>query len=992
MNEVSCRVFEVFKAPLEKKGVSLDDVVRGTGVTVHKLTSKKERIHWSEFCAIMANLRPHFTDEEYVDIGRSFMHSSSLKFAFVIARLAFSPIDIYRWSNKPRDGLGNQMFTCAIPSYRELSATDLVLEITLPEGYEVCWDFFVIVSGNNIELPRLFGLPPAQVELTRIPRGGRMEIKVPTWRVPFFKRIWRILTWPFTVRAAGRELKEAHEALIERFAQLEDARSKLDRQATQLRTAHKLNELAQRDLELGRTLDTLSLALVEEAGFAHAEIKLAGDQAPVQAGSPCSEPPVTRTLLARAGDRLGEVTVTPQAGSERVEREELLALVTPTIAMALENARYRHGLEELVQQRTTELRQARDELAGTVDQLREAQGVRQRFFGNISHEIRTPLTLIMLAVADIEARAGASLDERARARLSSVTDASRKLLRLVDELLLLAAGQENKLRLDPEPTDLGSLVDQLVSAWQPAAEAAGLQLAREVTRALVANVDPVAFERIVSNLVSNAIKYTPRGGAVTITLGIVDGELRLSVIDTGPGISEEFAKRLFGRFERAAGEDRRKAGTGIGLSLVKQLVEGHGGEVAALPRSAGGTEMRVILPTSLLLEGGVAAAKRLTVGVDPTTTIAGGTRLEPRGISGGTIVIAEDNSGLAKMLAEMLATKYTVIVGLDGEEALELVKQHRPQLLITDVDMPRMSGIELARHFRDVSQDKTAPIVILSAIGDLGTRVSGLEAGAIDYVTKPFDPKELMARVDAQFRMREMTARLHRAEQLSAMGILTSGLAHEIRNPANGIVNAIKPLTSLLPREVMKPDGGVAQLLDVMAGCAEQIAFLSRQLLSFKEGKLDLKLAKIPDLVQRAVALSHKALDGVEVRGKLELDSPVNCAPPLLTQVFANLIENAGHAAGRGGWVEIGGRLEGGTLTVEVTDSGPGVPVELRERVFEPFFTTKPPGLGTGLGLPLARAIVHRHGGVLEIRERAARPVFVVELPDQAYERVGTAS
>jgi signal transduction histidine kinase len=224
---------------------------------------------------------------------------------------------------------------------------------------------------------------------------------------------------------------------------------------------------------------------------------------------------------------------------------------------------------------------------------------------------------------------------------------------------------------------------------------------------------------------------------------------------------------------------------------------------------------------------------------------------------------------------------------------------------------------------------------------------------------------------------------LHRAEHLSALGILTSGLAHEIRNPANGIVNAIQPLTRLLPRELTNPEGAVGQLLDVMGSCAAQIGALSRQLLSFRDGgtQLDLQPAQIPELVQRAVALAHRALRGIEIRSDMRLDREVMCAPPLMIQALANLIENAAHAAGRGGWVQIGGHAEGGRITVEVGDSGPGVPLELRDRVFEPFFTTKPPGSGTGLGLPLARAIIHRHGGVLEIRERDRRPIFVLELP-----------
>ena len=326
MNEVSCRVFEIFLRPLQRKGVSLDRVVGNTTVSVEKLRDKKQRVHWSEFADIMRNLRQHFTDEEYLQLGRSFMHSPALRFAFVVARLAFSPIDLYRWSNKPGAGLGNQMFTCVVVSYQELSANDIVLELTLPDGYEVCWDFFVIVSGNNEELPRLFGLPPATVKLSRIPRGGRMEISVPSWRVPLVKQIWRVLTWPFTVRAAARELQEAHETLVERYDEIEDARAKLDRQATQLRTAHSVNDLVQRDLDLTRVLDTVAKALVEEAGFAWAQITLRptdtkdagsdpGATRVARFGAGEHDPPLERALEARGGEVIGDLWVAPKPGA-----------------------------------------------------------------------------------------------------------------------------------------------------------------------------------------------------------------------------------------------------------------------------------------------------------------------------------------------------------------------------------------------------------------------------------------------------------------------------------------------------------------------------------------------------------------------------------------------------------------------------------------------------------------------------------------------------
>jgi signal transduction histidine kinase len=353
----------------------------------------------------------------------------------------------------------------------------------------------------------------------------------------------------------------------------------------------------------------------------------------------------------------------------------------------------------------------------------------------------------------------------------------------------------------------------------------------------------------------------------------------------------------------------------------------------------------------------------------------------PPGLSAGTILLAEDEPRLAESIAQLLADEYTVIVALDGSAAIELVQKHQPQLLITDVDMPGMNGIELSRRFREITGDRLAPIVILSAVVDVRTRIAGLQAGAIDYVSKPFDPTELRARVFSQFRMRDLAMRLHRAEQLSSLGLLTAGLAHELRNPANGIVNALPPLIEMLPGELIGPETGPGQLLEVMKGCADHIAFLTRQLLGIRTNtELELRPVALSPLVERAIKLARGALDGVEVTTNLAIPAPVMCAPPLLLQVLTNLVENAGHAAGKGGWVRVEATVSGNRILIEVADSGPGVPVALRERVFEPFFTTKSPGTGTGLGLSLARSIVHRHGGVLEIREKGTRSVFVIEL------------
>jgi two-component system NtrC family sensor kinase len=265
---------------------------------------------------------------------------------------------------------------------------------------------------------------------------------------------------------------------------------------------------------------------------------------------------------------------------------------------------------------------------------------------------------------------------------------------------------------------------------------------------------------------------------------------------------------------------------------------------------------------------------------------------------------------------------------------------------------------------------------------DLNTRLAGLEAGAIDYVGKPFEPKELVARVDAQFRMRELAVRLHRAEQVSSLGILTSGLAHELRNPANGVVNSLDPLREALPEELTRPETDVGQLFEAIKTSSEQILALVNQLLGFNGStEIVMRPAVISDLVARSVRLASGALKGIEVRQQLAATGTVMCAPALMVQVLTNLVENAGHAAGAGGWVEIRTTMRDNRVTFEVSDSGPGVPAALRDRIFEPFFTTKPQGRGTGLGLSVARTVIFRHKGTLELRQREGRTAFVIELP-----------
>ncbi|MDB4965657.1 MAG: hypothetical protein JWN44_1346, partial [Myxococcales bacterium] len=607
-----------------------------------------------------------------------------------------------------------------------------------------------------------------------------------------------------------------------------------------------------------------------------------------------------------------------------------------------------------------------------------------------------PLTLIHLAVSDLKVRFRPHLDTRSAQELDGIEMSTRKLLRLVDDLLLVAAGHEGKLQLRVAAVDLARMLELCVATWRPSAEQKGLSISFNGPPRCVRTVDEEKMERVVTNLISNALKFTPSGGSIQVDLTEnVDG-VAIAVRDTGIGIDDDLRKRLFGRFEQGRpAVHAGSRGSGIGLSIVKELTEAHGGEVSVESPRGGGSVFRISLPTGAQPRAHIttdsesvssAPLRLLPADFDGSRVATQLPRiLEAEGPARATILVAEDDPMLAEAIGALLQKEYRVILAGDGLTALRMAQQHMPDILVSDVGMPGMDGLELTRRFRELPGNRLAAVVLLTAFANLSDRLQGFGAGAIDYVIKPFEPAELLARIYSQLELRSLALRLHQTEKLAALGTLSAGLAHEMRNPANAIVNAIEPLAELMPPELRAEEHPVAQLIGVLRECATHIAMLSRQLLGFKRpGELEYQASSVADVVSRAHALTSPLFKSIELREQLDYKGPLDCAAPLLTQVLSNLLENGAHAAGNGGWVRLHSRLEEDRVVVEVGDSGKGVPVELRERIFEPFFTTKPPGSGTGLGLTMARQIVERHGGTLEVRDAPAGTLFHIEVPVRA--------
>jgi signal transduction histidine kinase len=434
--------------------------------------------------------------------------------------------------------------------------------------------------------------------------------------------------------------------------------------------------------------------------------------------------------------------------------------------------------------------------------LAEIDRAKTTFFSNVSHEFRTPLTLILGPIEELLEKNDAEIAADGRALLEAAQRSGLRLQRLVNTLLDFSRIEAGRAQACYEPTDLAALTADLASSFRSVMERAGLEFVIQC-RPLSGPVyvDREMWEKIVLNLLSNAFKYTIEG-SVTMSLGERAGTVELSVTDTGIGIPENELPRLFERFHRVEGaRARTHEGTGIGLALVQELVKLHGGSVTAESVYGQGATftVRMRFGADHLPQDRLGAARSLSsTAVHKKSYVeevlhwlpagdngAGGELPENRqsrwAAPGGhaarsRVLLADDNADMREYVRRLLSTRYDVAAVANGEQALADAVSHPPDLVLTDVMMPVLDGFGLLQALRANERTKTLPILFLSARAGEESRVEGLDAGADDYVVKPFTARELLARVEAHISLARMRRQADEARRLSEVRL---GLALE---------------------------------------------------------------------------------------------------------------------------------------------------------------------------------------------------------------------
>jgi len=402
------------------------------------------------------------------------------------------------------------------------------------------------------------------------------------------------------------------------------------------------------------------------------------------------------------------------------------------------------------------------------EMLAELDRAKTTFFSNVSHEFRTPLTLMLGPVE--EALEAEDLPPAHRQSLEAAHRNGLRLLRLVNTLLDFSRIEAGRTDVTFEPVDVAQLTEDLASVFRAAVERAGLRLDIRCERPhSPVFLDRDMWEKVVLNLLSNAFKFTLDGG-ITVSLTEQDGQIRLAVRDTGVGIPHHELPHVFERFHRVRGtEGRTHEGTGIGLALVSELVKLHGGGVTVESEVGEGSTFTVSIPTgSAHLPNDRIGAKRTrastAIGAAPfveealrwlpdTTLPAAKTVTGAVSTTGARVLVVDDNADMRAYLVRLLSAHWTVEAAADGAQALAAAQRRAPDLILSDVMMPRLDGAGLVRAVRADPALRAIPVILLSARAGEEARVEGVQSGADDYLTKPFSAVELVARVNSHLAL-----------------------------------------------------------------------------------------------------------------------------------------------------------------------------------------------------------------------------------------------
>ena len=692
---------------------------------------------------------------------------------------------------------------------------------------------------------------------------------------------------------------------------------------------------------------------------------------------------------------------------------------------------YRTQRKQVVDQLIIE--QTKKHLEDANNQLQELDKFKSEFFANITHELKTPLTMLLAPLELLIDGELGHISDAQRSTFQAMQRSGIKLLRLIGDLLDLSKLEESKLRLRIDEHDMVQYMRNLVAQVQPLAQRKSIAMRFDADMDRVSvHCDIDRIERVFINLLSNATKFTPSGGNVSIRVRDENEAVRVEIEDSGMGFPPEMSEQIFHRFVQADMAGTRKfGGTGIGLALAKELVELHGGEIWAKSVPNQGATFFVRLAKGRdhisadvldrrgprverydgqrasdrgLAEWQVNALDRFRlIDIDEATEQRLVARDHDEDRRHYTVLVVEDTPDVTRMIRLALHHDFRVLAATDGVRGLELAQKHAPTIIITDLMMPEIDGLELTRRLRADPKTKHIPIVMLTARGDVQDRIAGLETGVNAYLAKPFSTKELVTTVRSLLNTQEVAADMLLSQKMDSLETIAAGLAHEILNPLNYLKNALETVKVDSARllDIVKRtegSGAVSTEADTLANRSKRMFEVADTGVRRIVSTVDLMVRYSREGYSRATqpydafaairdvigVVRPTAPPGVKITTDLQGNGFIDCVPEEFNQVLTNLIQNAVEALpGDGsGSVAVRAWNDDSALVISVKDNGGGIAPENQSKIFNAFYTTKDVGRGMGLGLTITHRVVTALGGTITVKSRpGAGSEFLVRIP-----------
>lgn len=635
-----------------------------------------------------------------------------------------------------------------------------------------------------------------------------------------------------------------------------------------------------------------------------------------------------------------------------------LRILLSQFSANLENAMLIADLEQTVAKRTADLQQANE-------RLQEMDRVKTLFFTNVSHETKTPLTLIRNYLQRYIERTG--LDDDLRVIKQNIDKLQRDMVNLLDAEKLKRGQVFYK---HDQIIDVEDLLRKKVTVFREIAARKQLDITTVLENGLYVKADPFAMDRIVNNLLDNAIKYTEIGGRIEVALDRDGEQALLRFRDTGIGMDAEQQAHVFEPYHQISHRKRNLQGIGMGLFIVHKIVESLAGNISIESKPGTGSEFLIRLP---LYQPAAGEKVGMPFHVSSPIDIMPAVSEMPKEEFDKThynILFVEDNIELLQFVQSSLHAHYNMYYALNGEGALErLRKIPKPDVIVSDVMMDGMDGFTLFQELAADEKYRDIPFIFLSARATTDDRLAGLREGAIDYIYKPFTIEELSAKINAILRNAQLRHKVYEMDKFASIGRLVAAISHEIFNPLSGVRGPLDYLKRELSTQLPQHEQSLDEAFGHVFRNLERIEDIVRSLrVLYSTRKLARDDVDLPTLVDSVLTLLRPKADaGITFQVKIRKSLSLHTNHDALTHILINLISNAVDAIDGKGNVTISAQKKNNKATISVADTGKGIPADQIDNIFNMFFTTKQQGAGMGLGLHIVKELAEKTGWKISV-------------------------